>query len=107
MRQLSLLLTAIGLTLICACGKPLAAPADPAPFKAAVADYCRAKNYGMTIASITALEPTGDTATMTCRMQDPDFRRRYIHKIPDGSELPFPIHLVDREHRDALPAGGS
>jgi len=70
MRQLSLLLTAIGLTLICACGKPLAAPADPAPFKAAVADYCRAKNYGMTIASITALEPTGDTATMTCRMQD-------------------------------------
>ncbi len=53
------------------------------------------------------VHPEYDCKTTTCRMQDPGFRRRYIHKIPDGSELPFPIHLVDREHRDALRAGGS
>jgi MoaA/NifB/PqqE/SkfB family radical SAM enzyme len=47
------------------------------------------------------VHPEYDCKTMTCRMQDPEFRRRFIHKIPDGSELPFPIHLVDREHREA------
>jgi len=35
------------------------------------------------------------------RMQDPEFRRKYIHKIPDGVELPFPIDMVDSEHRQA------
>ncbi len=46
------------------------------------------------------VHPEYDRKTMTCRMQDPEYRRKYIHKIPDGSELPFPIHLVDREHRE-------
>jgi MoaA/NifB/PqqE/SkfB family radical SAM enzyme len=26
-----------------------------------------------------------------CRMQDPEFRRRYIHTIPEGAPLPYPI----------------
>jgi MoaA/NifB/PqqE/SkfB family radical SAM enzyme len=47
------------------------------------------------------VHPEYDCKTMTCRMQDSEFRRKYIHKIPDGAELPFPIHLVDREHREA------
>jgi MoaA/NifB/PqqE/SkfB family radical SAM enzyme len=54
------------------------------------------------------VHPEYDRKTMTCRMQDPDYRRRYIHRIPEGSELPFPIHLVDVEHRlaDAGMVGG-
>lgn len=47
------------------------------------------------------VHPEYDRKTMTCRMQDPEFRRKYIHKIPEGAELPFPIHLVDKEHREA------
>jgi MoaA/NifB/PqqE/SkfB family radical SAM enzyme len=47
------------------------------------------------------LHPEYDRKTMTCRMQDPEFRRKYIHKIPDGVELPFPIDMVDSEHRRA------
>lgn len=27
----------------------------------------------------------------TCRMQDPDFRRKYIETIPKGADLPYPI----------------
>lgn len=45
------------------------------------------------------VHPEYDRKTMSCRMQDPDFRRRYVHRIPDGFEMPFPIHLVDEEHR--------
>jgi MoaA/NifB/PqqE/SkfB family radical SAM enzyme len=48
------------------------------------------------------VHPEYDRKTMTCRMQDPEYRRKYIHKIPDGSELPFPIQLVDREHREVM-----
>ena len=48
------------------------------------------------------VHPEYDRKTMTCRMQDPEFRRRYIHRIPDEAELPFPIHLMDREHREAM-----
>ncbi len=29
-----------------------------------------------------------------CRMQDPDFRDRYIHTIPEGSDLPYPIQRL-------------
>ncbi len=47
------------------------------------------------------VHPEYDRKTMTCRMQDASFRRKYIHKIPEGAELPFPIHLVDEEHRAA------
>ena len=47
------------------------------------------------------LHPEYDRKTMTCRMQDPEFRRKYIHKIPDGAELPYPINMVDKEHRQA------
>jgi MoaA/NifB/PqqE/SkfB family radical SAM enzyme len=44
------------------------------------------------------VHPEYDRKTMTCRMQDSDFRRRYIQKIPEGSELPFPIEMIDPEH---------
>ncbi|OFW58766.1 MAG: hypothetical protein A2W01_01360 [Candidatus Solincola sediminis] len=47
------------------------------------------------------VHPEYDCKAMTCRMQDADFRRKYIQKIPDGSELPFPIDLIDVEHREA------
>jgi MoaA/NifB/PqqE/SkfB family radical SAM enzyme len=47
------------------------------------------------------VHPEYDRKTMTCRMQDAEFRRKYIHKIPEGSELPFPIEMIDPEHRRA------
>lgn len=47
------------------------------------------------------VHPEYDRKAMTCRMQDPEFRRKYIHKIPEGAELPFPIYEVDEEHRSA------
>lgn len=53
------------------------------------------------------VHPEYDRKTMTCRMQDADFRRRYIQRIPNGSELPFPIHLIDPEHREAALEDGS
>ena len=31
-----------------------------------------------------------------CRMQDPDFRMRYIHTIPEGTPLPYPIDKLPR-----------
>ena len=31
---------------------------------------------------------------MRCRMQSTWFRKRYIHKIPEGSKLPYPVNLV-------------
>ncbi len=46
------------------------------------------------------IHPEYDRKTMTCRMQDPDFRRRYIHNIPDDAELPYPIELVDPVFRE-------
>ncbi len=46
------------------------------------------------------LHPEYDRKTMTCRMQDPEFRRKYIHKIPDGAELPYPIELIDPAFRE-------
>ncbi len=33
---------------------------------------------------------------LTCQMQVPDFRKRYIEKIPDGVEMPYPINTLDR-----------
>lgn len=35
-----------------------------------------------------------------CRMQTPDFRKKYIHTIPEGADLPFPIGQLD-------PVGGT
>ncbi len=46
------------------------------------------------------LHPEYDRKTMTCRMQDPEFRRKYIHNIPEGVELPYPIELVDPVWRE-------
>ena len=46
------------------------------------------------------LHPEYDRKTMTCRMQDPEFRRKYIHRIPDGAELPYPIELIDPAFRE-------
>ena len=30
-----------------------------------------------------------------CRMQNPTFRKRYIERIPDGADLPYPIYELD------------
>ena len=46
------------------------------------------------------LHPEYDRKTMTCRMQDPEFRRKYIHNIPEGVELPYPIELIDPVWRE-------
>ncbi len=31
-----------------------------------------------------------------CRMQNPEFRRKYVERIPPDAELPYPIELLDR-----------
>jgi len=51
------------------------------------------------------VHPEYDRKAMTCRMQDPEFRRKYIHKIPQGAYLPYPIDMVDEEHREASSKG--
>ena len=35
--------------------------------------------------------------TVSCRMQDPEFRRRYVHKIPQGAQLPYPMARIPME----------
>lgn len=35
--------------------------------------------------------------TVSCRMQDPEFRRRYIHKIPPDAQLPYPMERIPME----------
>lgn len=35
--------------------------------------------------------------TVPCRMQDPEFRRRYIHKIPADAPLPYPMDRIPME----------
>jgi MoaA/NifB/PqqE/SkfB family radical SAM enzyme len=35
--------------------------------------------------------------TVSCRMQDPEFRRRYIHKIPPDAGLPYPMAKIPME----------
>ncbi|MBU1671582.1 MAG: radical SAM protein [Actinobacteria bacterium] len=35
--------------------------------------------------------------TVTCRMQDPEFRRRYIRKIPADAPLPYPMDRIPME----------
>ncbi len=37
--------------------------------------------------------------SMNCRMQDPDFRKKYIDTIPEGADLPYPIELLESEKR--------
>ncbi len=35
--------------------------------------------------------------TVSCRMQDPEFRRRYIKKIPPDAQLPYPMERIPME----------
>ena len=35
--------------------------------------------------------------TVPCRMQDPEFRRRYVHKIPPDAALPYPMERIPME----------
>ncbi len=35
--------------------------------------------------------PAYNYRKQTCRMQDPDFRKKYIDTIPEGAEMPYPI----------------
>ncbi len=39
--------------------------------------------------------PEYSRKTVPCRMQDPEFRRKYIHKIPPDARLPYPIDKID------------
>ena len=32
----------------------------------------------------------------SCRMQNPAFRKRYIERIPENAELPYPIYMLDK-----------
>jgi MoaA/NifB/PqqE/SkfB family radical SAM enzyme len=38
--------------------------------------------------------PAYRNKTMRCKMQNPAFRERYIHKIPEGTSLPCPIGCI-------------
>jgi len=38
--------------------------------------------------------PEYSKKTVSCRMQDPEFRRKYIHKIPRDAVLPYPIEKI-------------
>lgn len=33
----------------------------------------------------------------SCRMQNPEFRHKYIERIPDATELPYPIEQIDEK----------
>lgn len=35
--------------------------------------------------------------TVSCRMQDPEFRRKYIRKIPEDAALPYPMAAIPME----------
>jgi len=35
--------------------------------------------------------------TVGCRMQDPEFRRKYIHRIPPDAPLPYPMDRIPME----------
>jgi len=37
-----------------------------------------------------------------CRMQTPEFRKRYIDRIPDGAILPYPIELLEEQDQTAV-----
>lgn len=41
--------------------------------------------------------PEYSKKTVSCRMQDPEFRRKYIHKIPPDVKLPYPISEIPLE----------
>ncbi|MDO8588196.1 MAG: radical SAM protein [Armatimonadota bacterium] len=38
-----------------------------------------------------------------CRMQDPEFRAKYIDLIPDEGPFPFPIHELDKAREERRP----
>lgn len=40
--------------------------------------------------------PEWSKNTVSCRMQNPEFRRKYIDPIPDGFPLPYPIERIPR-----------
>lgn len=39
--------------------------------------------------------PPYQKRSKVCRMQNPDFRKKYIEKIPRGANLPYPIDLLN------------
>ncbi len=64
----------IGLLLACAlaclvgCGGKGLAPADTAPFQAAIDGYLKSKSMGMKVEGFESLDVKGDAATAVCRM---------------------------------------
>jgi MoaA/NifB/PqqE/SkfB family radical SAM enzyme len=43
--------------------------------------------------------PAYRNKTMRCKMQNMAFREKYIHKIPEDANLPFPINRVDGDNQ--------
>jgi hypothetical protein len=56
---------------ISGCGKDAQKPAeDSTPFKIAIEEYCKSKNYGMAATSFESISVNGDKAVTVCGMQE-------------------------------------
>lgn len=53
------------------------------------------------------VHPEYDHKVMSCRIQEPSFRERYIHSIPEGASLPFPIEEIERDKARKAAAGNN
>ena len=68
-----ILILCVGIILLLsACGKKEApiSVQDTQPFKSAIQDYLKSKNYGMDVSSFDELGVSGDTGSAICKMQE-------------------------------------
>ncbi|MFZ2657348.1 MAG: hypothetical protein WAX69_20600 [Victivallales bacterium] len=56
-------------TLISACGSKEETAVNPAPFEAAIKDYCKSRNMEMKVASFEKIDVKDNDATSICRME--------------------------------------
>ncbi|MDD5598711.1 MAG: hypothetical protein PHV82_12260 [Victivallaceae bacterium] len=70
-KTIRLLILAMTLCLLAGCGdrKPAVAK-NTIPFERAIADYCRAHNYGMKVKEFVSLKVNGAKAEATAKMQE-------------------------------------
>lgn len=69
----TILVLCIGLILLLSACEKNEAPVsvqDTQPFKTAIQDYLKAKNYGMDVSSFEELGVSGDTGSAICKMQE-------------------------------------
>lgn len=59
-------------SLISACGSKDEPTVNPAPFEAAIREYCKNKNMGMKVASFEKLNAKDNDATAICKMEVAD-----------------------------------